>query len=101
VPQPVFYQGKVCGEIRKYSDRMLELLLRSHRPEKYRDRQELTGKDSDPIQTTGVLVVPGMMDPDEWAQMVRKRHDAMMAMEAEYRRELEDRSTRVTGSDHP
>ena len=31
--EPVFFQGKVVGAVRKYSDRMLELLLKGHRPE--------------------------------------------------------------------
>lgn len=35
--EPVFYQGSEVGAVRKYSDKMLELLLRAHRPERYRD----------------------------------------------------------------
>ena len=41
--EPVFYQGKAVGAVRKYSDRMLELLLKGHRPEKYKDRHEISG----------------------------------------------------------
>jgi hypothetical protein len=33
--EPVFYQGQQVGEVRKYSDRMLELLLKAQRPEKF------------------------------------------------------------------
>lgn len=35
------------------SDRMLEILLKAHRPEKYREKQalELTGKNGGPIET--------------------------------------------------
>ena len=40
VEQPHFHQGKVCGTVRKYSDALLMFLLRSHRPETYRDRTE-------------------------------------------------------------
>jgi hypothetical protein len=41
----VFFQGVECGKIRKYSDPLMELLLKSHRPEKYKDRRttELSG----------------------------------------------------------
>lgn len=39
--EPVFYQGKVCGVVRRYSDRMLEMLLKAHRPEEYRERHTL------------------------------------------------------------
>ena len=40
--EPVYHQGKVVGEILKYSDRMLELLLKGNLPEKYRERREIT-----------------------------------------------------------
>ena len=35
--EPVHYRGEVVGYVKKYSDRMLELLLKAHRPEKYRE----------------------------------------------------------------
>ena len=35
--QPVFQGGKKVGSVRKHSDRLLEMLLRARRPEKYRD----------------------------------------------------------------
>jgi hypothetical protein len=38
VEEPVYYLGKECGRIRKYSDRMLELLLKAHRSELFKDR---------------------------------------------------------------
>lgn len=41
VPVPVYQQGKLVGTIQRYSDRLLELLLKAHKPEKY---QELFGK---------------------------------------------------------
>ncbi len=50
--EPVFYQGKEVGAVRKYSDRMLELLLKGHRPEKFKDRHEVTGGPS-PLQFVG------------------------------------------------
>jgi lysophospholipase L1-like esterase len=66
--EPVFYQGEECGAVRKYSDRMLELLLKGHKPEKYRDRGDyrISGKDGGPA--FGVMVVPGMCEPDEWVE---------------------------------
>lgn len=38
VLEPVYQGGKKVGTIRRYSDRMLEILLKGHRPEKYRER---------------------------------------------------------------
>lgn len=39
--EPVFYKGQLQGYIRRYSDRMLELLLRAHRPDKFSERVNL------------------------------------------------------------
>jgi hypothetical protein len=35
--EPVFYKGVECGGIRKYSDTMLNTMLRARKPEVYRD----------------------------------------------------------------
>lgn len=37
------------GTVRKYSDTLLIFLLKGARPEKYRDRHEITGKDGTPL----------------------------------------------------
>jgi hypothetical protein len=41
VERPVMYRGEAVGTVREYSDRMLELILRARRPEKYRERYEV------------------------------------------------------------
>ncbi len=53
--EPVFYRGRVCGQVRRYSDRLMELLLRGQRPERYRARADPEAA-SDPtlIITTGI-----------------------------------------------
>jgi hypothetical protein len=33
---PVFYRGQQCGTVRQYSDRLLRMLLKAWKPEKYR-----------------------------------------------------------------
>ena len=38
VEKPIVYQGVVTGTYREYSDRMMEILLKAHRPEKYIER---------------------------------------------------------------
>ncbi len=35
--KPVYYRGRRVGSIKRYSDALLVLLLKAHRPEKYRD----------------------------------------------------------------
>jgi hypothetical protein len=34
--KPVFYQGRQCGAVRRYSDKLLMFLLKGWRPERYR-----------------------------------------------------------------
>lgn len=52
VDEPVYFKGKPCGVIRKYSDAMLVFLLRGRRRELYGDRvrQEHTGPGDGPIR---------------------------------------------------
>lgn len=65
VEEPVFYQGEECGTIRRYSDGMLTLLLKGHRPEKYRERFEHTGPGGKPIPVqVREVIVELPPDPD-------------------------------------
>lgn len=36
--EPVFFKGEICGNIRKYSDTLMIVLLKAHRPDKFRER---------------------------------------------------------------
>ena len=62
VDEPVFYQGKACGVVRKYSDTLLIFLLKGRRPEKYRDRPSpVVGVPGDrPV--TFEVIIPGVTD---------------------------------------
>jgi hypothetical protein len=40
VDEPRFYEGEICGHVRKYSDTLTIFLLKARRPEKYGDRLE-------------------------------------------------------------
>ena len=65
VEQPVFYQGKPCGAVRRYSDTLMMFLLKAMRPERFRDRaarQADTDEDADGALTVNVLVPPGAED---------------------------------------
>lgn len=50
--KPVTYQGQITATYKEYSDRMLEMLLKAHRPEKFKDRvsNEHSGPGGGPIQ---------------------------------------------------
>lgn len=52
VEEPVFYKGEVVGTIRKYSDRLLTVLLAATRPEKFRTNTsvELSGNQVSPLE---------------------------------------------------
>ena len=49
VDEPVFYQGQEVARVKKYSDTLLMFLLKGRRPEKFKDRHELMGKDGSPV----------------------------------------------------
>lgn len=59
VNEPVYYLGKKVGQVKKYSDTLLIVLLKAHAPEKYKERNhtELTGKDGQPIQVENSQVI--------------------------------------------
>lgn len=66
--EPVFYQGQQVGVVRKYSDRMLELMLKATRPAKYRESlaDALAGRSAREVATAirsamraAVETVPG------------------------------------------
>ena len=60
--EPIFYQGEICGYVRRPSDALLMQLLRGFKPEKYGvSRTEISGPDKAPVQARieVVFVRPG------------------------------------------
>jgi hypothetical protein len=53
IDEPVYYQGRVVGYIKRYSDNLLMFLLKGAMPDKYKERtaQEVSGPGGGPIQT--------------------------------------------------
>jgi hypothetical protein len=49
IDKPVTYQGVITDTYKEYSDRMLELLLKAHRPERFKDRREVSTPDGQPL----------------------------------------------------
>ena len=66
VDEPVFYQGEKCGVIRKYSDTLLDRLLKGHRPERYRETRTQVN-----IQNNG-HGAPRTLTPDERRKRLRE-----------------------------
>lgn len=58
-------QDGVVTHVKRYSDGLLQFLLRAHRPQLYKDRvaQEVSGPNGGPVQTeTKVIAVPAIPD---------------------------------------
>jgi hypothetical protein len=65
--RPIWSHGKVAGTIREPSDRLLELLLRARRPEKFREN----------VRVDGTIKVPGA---DALSPAVTKLIEAALAV---------------------
>lgn len=50
VLEPVFYQGRKVGAVRRYSDGLMQFLLRGFKPHKYSAKAEITGPGGGPIE---------------------------------------------------
>lgn len=61
VEEPVFWRGEIVGYVNKYSDALTALLLKAHRPDKYRERSQVDQNISGGMQFT---VVSGVPDPN-------------------------------------
>lgn len=48
--EPVFYQGKKCGTVRRFDGGLGQFLLRGLMPEKYGNKTEISGPQGTPIQ---------------------------------------------------
>jgi hypothetical protein len=50
--EPVWWQGMECGVVRKYSDRLLETMLRANRAKYRASSVELSGPNGGPLQVS-------------------------------------------------
>lgn len=59
--EPVYYQGAVCGEVRRFDSGLMQFLLRGLLPEKYGSKTEISGPAGAPQQAKieVVFVRPG------------------------------------------
>jgi len=68
VQEPMLYKGEVVHHVTKYSDTLLQFLLRAHKPEMYTERKisEVTGKNGGPVQTEARTVIDAeSLTPDQ------------------------------------
>ena len=61
VEEPVFYQGRIVGHVKRYSDNLAMFMLKGERPEKFQERfkGELAGPDGAPLQVVFNIPRPG------------------------------------------
>lgn len=57
VLEPVFYRGRKVALVKRYSDTLLIFLLKGIRPEKFRERHELSGPGGAPLAQPTFSVV--------------------------------------------
>lgn len=62
VEEPVFYQGKKVGTVKRFSDNLLMFLLKGRKPDTYRDRVEHTGAGGGPVEHRMRLDLRGLTD---------------------------------------
>jgi hypothetical protein len=48
--ESVFYQGQICGEVRRFDSGLAQFLLRGLLPEKYGSKTEISGPQNSPVQ---------------------------------------------------
>lgn len=70
VEEPVYYQGREVGTVTKYSDQLLQFLLRGMKPKKYRENQGGSGEGAG---TFGIAVLPmAIPSTEQWEQMTNQ-----------------------------
>jgi hypothetical protein len=62
--EDVYYQGSVCGTVRRYDSGLLQFLLRGMMPHKYGAKTEISGPEGAPVQARIEVV---FVKPDETA----------------------------------
>jgi hypothetical protein len=62
VEEPVFYQGKKVGVVKRFSDTLLIVLLKARKPDMYRERVEHTGAGGGPVEHRMRLDLKGLTD---------------------------------------
>lgn len=78
VTEPVYYQGARVGDVQKYSDGLLQFLLKGRRRAVYGDKQEITGADGGPLMlddTTRAARVSSLLELAKQRQLAAEPAD--------------------------
>lgn len=66
--EPVFYKGKKVAAVRRYSDHLLEQLLKAHRPERFRERYDVNVRGKLTLEDAVAAAQPGTGSQADRAQ---------------------------------
>lgn len=99
VEEPVFYQGEEVGTVRKYSDRLMEILLEAHKPKKYGKARRSGEAGSGGGGTAGVQVLIQNFSDGKILAVVHQPTAAPPAEESD--EEEEDIEADGTAEDYP
>ena len=83
VDEPVFYQGVEVGTVRKYSDALLQFLLKARRPDVFRERVEHSG-----AVLVGVVEIPSDRERAETVLSILEETGALDAVKSAQRETL-------------
>jgi hypothetical protein len=83
VAHPVYFQGAKVGTRQEYSDLLLLSLLKAWKPDRYRERREVTHAGA--IGLLRKLEQVGKMSPDELATFLKDVEQHVNALEPETR----------------
>jgi len=83
VEQPVYFQGKQVGTKREFSDTLLIFLLKSWKPDKYRERREIVHAGS--VALLRKLEEVGKMSPEELQAFLLEAEQYINGLEPEGR----------------
>jgi len=81
VAEPVFYKGEQVSTVTKYSDKLLETLLKAAKPEKYRENVNISGGAG---TKTGVVLIPVVaVSMEDWEKSALDVHKKQQLMKYE------------------
>ena len=64
--EPKFFEGRICGFVRKYSDALLVARMKALDPDRYGDKSKVDVNGT--VGVAGAVVVPGTMTPNSWEE---------------------------------
>lgn len=65
--EPRFFEGHICGFVKKYSDALLLARMKALDPKRYGDRTSI--EHAGEIKSPAAIAVPGALTPESWEEV--------------------------------